>query len=227
MAAGVDRGMSVVAADLFFHLGVFVAGAFGEEDEIGPAEGIGGFAKDTTGEDVLVAERVLAVDEQEIKAVAEAEVLEAVVEKEGIGLVVADGVASGFDAVGVDEDGDAGKVACEHEGLVAGLSGIEENRFSVGDNARRRRGAAGKKLVGQACEEGFRDAFISATENGDASARFLKGAGEFFHDGCFACASDGEVTDADNHHADRVATEDGVLVEASTCAHDTCVDGRE
>ena len=37
MAAGVDRGMSVVAADLFFHLGVFVAGAFGEEDEIGSA----------------------------------------------------------------------------------------------------------------------------------------------------------------------------------------------
>ena len=227
MAAGVDRGMSVVAADLFFHLGVFVAGAFGEEDEIGPAEGIGGFAKDTTGEDVLVAERVLAVDEQKVEAVSEAEVLEAVVEKEGIGLVVADGVAGGFDAVGINEDGDAGKVACEHEGFVAGLSGIEENRFSVGHNARRRRGAAGKKLVGQACEEGFRDAFISATENGDASARFLKGSCEFFDDGCFACASNGEVTDADNHHADRVPAEDGVLVEAGANAHDTCVDGRE
>ena len=119
--------MSVVAADLFFDLGVFVAGAFGEEDEIGSAEGIGGFAKDASGKDVLVAEWVLAVDEEEVKAVAEAEVLEAVVEKEGIGLVVADGVASGFDAVGVDEDGDAWKVACEHEGLVAGLSGIKEN----------------------------------------------------------------------------------------------------
>lgn len=227
MAAGVDGSMSVVASDLFFHLGVFVAGAFGEEDEIGPAEGIGGFAKDTTGEDVLVAERVLAVDEEKVEAVSEAEVLKAVVEKEGVGLVVADGVAGGFDAVGVDEDGDARKVACEHEGLVAGLSGIEENRFSVGHNARRRRGAAGKKLVGQACEEGFGDAFISAAEDGDASARFLEGAGEFFHDGCFACASDGEVADANNHHTDRVATEDGVLVEAGANAHDTCVDGRE
>jgi len=143
MAAGVDGSMSVVASDLFFYLGVFVAGAFGEEDEIGPAEGIGGFAKDTTGEDVLVAERILSVDEQEIEAVAETEVLEAVVEKEGVGLVVADGVAGRFDAVGVDEDGDAGKVACEHERFVPGLSGIEENRFSVGDNTGRRRGAAG------------------------------------------------------------------------------------
>ena len=119
--------MSVVAADLFFDLGVFVAGAFGEEDEIGPAEGIGGFAKDAAGKDVLVAERVLSVDEEEVEAVAEAEVLEAVVEEEGVGLVVADGVASGFDAVGVDEDGDAWEVAGEHEGLVTGLSGIEEN----------------------------------------------------------------------------------------------------
>ena len=73
----------------------------------------------------MVAERVLSIDEKKVKAVAEAEVLEAVVEKEGIGLVVADGVASGFDAVGVDEDGDAWEIAGEHEGFVAGLSGIE------------------------------------------------------------------------------------------------------
>jgi hypothetical protein len=75
----------------------------------------------------LVSEGVLAVDEEEIEAVAEAEVLKAVVEEEGVGLIVAYGVAGGFDAVGVDEYGDAWKVACEHEGLVAGLSGIEEN----------------------------------------------------------------------------------------------------
>jgi hypothetical protein len=127
MAAGVDGGMSVVAADFFLHLGVFVAGAFGEEDEIGAAESIGGFAKDSAGEDVLVAEWVLAIDEEEVEAVAEAEVLEAIVEEEGVGLVVADGVAGGFDTVGVDENGDAWEVASEHEGFVAGLSGIEEN----------------------------------------------------------------------------------------------------
>ena len=73
----------------------------------------------------MVSEGVLAVDEEEIKAVAEAEVLEAVVEKEGVGLIVANGVAGRFDSVGVDEDGDAWEIACEHEGLVAGLSGIE------------------------------------------------------------------------------------------------------
>ena len=71
---------------------------------------------------MLVSEGVLAVDEEEIEAVAEAEILEAVVEEEGVCLVMADGVAGGFDAVGVDEYGDAWKVAGEHKGLVAGLS---------------------------------------------------------------------------------------------------------
>lgn len=72
--------MSVVASDLFFHLGVVFPRTFGEENEIGPAEGTGGFAKNAAGEDVLVSERVLSVDEEKIEAVAEAEVLKAVVE---------------------------------------------------------------------------------------------------------------------------------------------------
>ena len=42
-------------------------------------------------------------------------------------MVVADGVACGFDAIGIDEDGHAGEVASEHEGFVASLGGIEEN----------------------------------------------------------------------------------------------------
>lgn len=42
-------------------------------------------------------------------------------------MVVADGVAGGFDAVGVDEDGDAWEIAGEHEGFVARLGGIKEN----------------------------------------------------------------------------------------------------
>jgi hypothetical protein len=175
----------------------------------------------------LISEWVLAVDEEEVEAVAKAEVLEAVVEEEGIGLIVSNGVAGGFDAVGVDEDGDAWKIAGEHEGLVAGLSGIKENRFSVGDNAGGGGSAAGKELVGQACEEGFGDTFVSAAEDGDTSARFLEGSGEFFDDGCFPCTSDGEVADADDHHTDRVAAEDGVLVEAGADPHDACVDGGE
>jgi DNA transposition AAA+ family ATPase len=80
---------------------------------------------------MLVAERILTIDEEEIESVAEAEVLEAIVQEKGIGLVVPDGMASRFDPVRIHQDGHARKIACEHEGLVPGLGGIEKDRFSV------------------------------------------------------------------------------------------------
>ena len=176
---------------------------------------------------MLIAEGVLAIDEEEVEAIAEAEVLETVVEKKGIGLVVADGVACGFDAIGIDEDGHAREVASEHEGFVAGLGGVEQDRFSVGHNTRGGGGAAREELIGEASKKGFGYGFVSAAEDSDAATRFLKGAGEFFDDGCFAGASDGEVTDADDHDTDGVAAEDGILVEAGANTHDACVNGRE
>ena len=120
-----------------------------------------------------------------------------------------------------------GEVAGEHEGLVAGLSGIKENRFSVGDNAGGGRSAAGEKFVREASEKGFGYGFVTATEDGDAAAGFEQGAGEFFDDGCFPCTSDGEVADADDHNSNGVAAKDGVLVEAGANAHDACVDSPE
>ena len=135
MRAGEDAGMAVMAADLFFEGGLVLALAFGEEDEVGPFQGVGRFAEDAAGKNVAVAEGILPVNQEKIKAVAEAEVLVAVVEEKGVGTVVADGVAGGFDPVGIDEDGNTGEVAGEHEGLVAGLSGVEQHRLSVRDDA--------------------------------------------------------------------------------------------
>ena len=76
---------------------------------------------------MLIAERILSIDEEEVKAIAEAEVLEAVIEKEGVRPIVADGVTGAFDSVGIDEHGDAGEIAGEHEGLVSCLRGVEED----------------------------------------------------------------------------------------------------
>ena len=81
MGAGEDAGVAVVAADLFFERSLVLVLAFGEKDQVGALEGIGGFPEDAAGEDVAVAEGILAIDEEKIEAVAEAEVLIAVVEK--------------------------------------------------------------------------------------------------------------------------------------------------
>jgi hypothetical protein len=227
MGAGKNFGVAVVAADLFFELGLVFALAFGEKDQVGALEGVGRFAKDAAGEDVAVAEGILAVDEEEVKAVAEAEVLVAIVEEEGVGAVVADGVPGGFDAVGINEDGDAGEVAGEHEGFVAGLGGVEQDGFSVRDDAGRGGSAAGEEAIGESGEERLGDGFVAAAEDGDPAAGFLEGAGEFFHDGGFAGAADSEVADADDEGADGVTAEDGIVIKAGAESHDAGVDGGE
>jgi len=176
---------------------------------------------------MLVAERILPINKQEVKAIAEAEVLEAVIEKEGVGPIVADGVTGAFDSVGIDEDGDTGKITGEHEGLVSCLGGVEEDRFSVGNNARGGRDPAWEKLIGQAGEERFGSAFVATTEDGDTATCFVQRAGKFLDDGSFTSATYGEITDADDHDADRVSAEDSILVEAGTQAHDACVNRSE
>ena len=201
--------------------------ALGEEDEIGAAQGVGWFAEDSSGQNMFVAERILSIDEEEVKAIAEAEVLEAVIEKEGVSSVVSDGVAGTFDSVGIDEHGDAGEIAGEHEGLVSCLGRIEEDRIAVRNNAGGRGDPAWKKLIGQAGEERFGSAFVAATEDSDAAACLVKRAGEFFNDGSFAGATYGEVADADDHDPDGVSAKDGILIEAGAQTHDACVNRSE
>ena len=176
---------------------------------------------------MLIAKRILSIDEEEVKAIAEAEVLETIIEKKGVGPIVADGVAGAFDSVGIDEHGDTGKITGEHEGLVSCLGGIEEDRFSVGNNAGRRGNPAWKKLIGQAGEERFGSAFVATTEDGDAAACFVERAGQFLDDGSFAGAPYGEIADTDDHDADGVSAKDSILVEAGTQTHDACVNRSE
>ncbi len=125
VGAGKNLGVAVMAADLLLQFRLVLALAFGEENEIGPLEGIGRFAEHPAGKDVAVPEGILAVDQEEIETVAEAKVLVTVVEEKGIRAVVADGVAGGFDSVRIHKDGNAGKVAGEHEGFIAGLGRVE------------------------------------------------------------------------------------------------------
>jgi hypothetical protein len=216
-----------VAADLFFQSGLILALALGEENEIGPFEGVGWFAEDAAGQHVAVAKGILAIHEEEVEAVAESEVLVAVIEEEGISAVVADGVAGGFDAVGVDENGDAGKVAGEHEGLVTRLGGVEQNGFSIGHDAGRGGDAAGKKAVGESGVKRFRNGFVTSAEDGDTATGLLERAGELFDDRGLAGAADGEVADADHEGTDRVTAEDGVVIKAGAEAHDAGVDRGE
>ena len=132
-----NRCMPVVFSDHLLEFRVVFSLAFREENQVGPAKGIRRLAQNSPREDMAIAKGILSIDKEKVEAVAEAEVLVAIVQKKGVGPVVADGVACAFDAVGIHEDGYAWEVAGEHEGFIPGLGGIEENGFPVGNNAGR------------------------------------------------------------------------------------------
>jgi hypothetical protein len=74
----------------------------------------------------MVAERVIAVNEADIEAALEGEVLKAIVEQECVASILGDGVAAALDAVFIDEDDHIFEIGSEHVRLVAGLFAIEE-----------------------------------------------------------------------------------------------------
>jgi F0F1-type ATP synthase epsilon subunit len=55
--------------------------ALREENQIGSSEGVGRFTENSTREDVAVAEGILPVHQEKVEAVAESEVLVAIVEE--------------------------------------------------------------------------------------------------------------------------------------------------
>ena len=69
----------------------------------------------------------------------EMEILQSIIEQEGVRAHFADGVEPAFDAIFVDEDDDVLQIVRQHVGLVARGQRIEQERFAIGNNARRRR----------------------------------------------------------------------------------------
>ena len=190
--------------------------AFCDEDVVGAFEVGDGLAEGAAGEEVVVAEGAVAVDEADVEAAFEGEVLEAVVEEKCVAAEAGDGVPARFDAVFVHEDDDVFEVGGKHVGFVAGLGAVEEEGAAVGDDA----GWDGVFLEcdfgDDALPEGAGGAFVTTGEDGDAAAGFLEGAGEDFDDGGLAGAADGEVADADDLAAECVVAEDAVFPEVET-----------
>src|SRR5215213_8876941 len=163
---------------------------------------------------MFVAEGLLIIDEHDVAAAAKKfPILKAVVEQKDVAAEFLDGVTAGFDAVFVNEDNDVAQVGGEHVRFVAGGFGIEQERFAVGDNARRSAIVAKKNFVDEARGERRRFGTIAAGKNRDLATFVLENAREFFDDGRFAGAADGEVADGDDLDAEGAVAEDADAVE--------------
>lgn len=222
---------AVVFADFCDDVGVVAAVAFGEEDVAGAFEVLWGFAEGAAWEHVAVAPGGGAVDEDHVEAVFEAEVLEAVVEDEDVCAEFFECVDACFDAVFVDDDGDAWEVGGEHEGFVACDVAVEEDAFAVADDAW---WVLWEWFAADACDEFGPDAdaflafaFVASGEDGDAASVFLEGACEEFADGGFAGAADGEVADADDWDAEVVVVDVAFFVEFEAEADGAFIDPGE
>ncbi len=207
-----DFGAGGVRVDEVLELAVAFAVGLGEEDVAGAAQVFDGFAQDAAGEQVAVAEGVGLVHKEEVEPALERQVLETVVEDKGVAAEFLDGVGAGLDAVFVHQHDDAGEVAREHEGFVAGDLGIEEDGLAVTDDARRRLGGVGEPIPGF-FPEGRCLALVAAGEDGDLAAAVAEGAGKGLDDGGLAGAAHGEVAHHHDEATERLVVQDAFAIK--------------
>ena len=116
-----------------------VAVAFGDEDGAGARQMEGGSRKVPRGSRCSLPNGCWQSIEHDVApAAAQFPILKAVVEQQGVAAEFFDRVTAGFHAVFVHENDDVLEIGREHVGFVAGGFGIEQERFAIGNNARRR-----------------------------------------------------------------------------------------
>ncbi len=191
-----------------------VAVALGDENGVGAGEVRRRLAQRAAREQMLVAERLLAVNQHHVvPAAAQIPVLKAVVEQQRVAAEFFNRVTPALHAVLVHQHDDVLEIRREHVRFVAGHFGIEQQRFAVGDDARRRLVFAQQDFVQQPTVERRRFGTVAAREDGDVAAGVAQFAREFFHDRRFAGAADGEVADGDDLHAERLVAQDADVVK--------------
>src|SRR5580704_9222472 len=99
---------------------------FGDKNVIGAFEIGDRLAQRATREEIMVAERIVAVDQADIEPAFEGEVLKTVVEKERVATILGEGVATAFDAILVDKHHHVFEIGSEHVWLVAGLPTVKQ-----------------------------------------------------------------------------------------------------
>jgi hypothetical protein len=193
-------------------VGAVLAG-FGDKDIAGAFEVGDRLAERATREQVVIAERVVAVDEADVQPAFQGEVLEAVVEQERVAAEALDGVPAGFDAILVDQHHNVFEIGGEHVGFIAGLFAVEQQRLSVGDYFGRDFVFLEHDLGDNPLPERTWCALVAARKNCDAAARLLQGARKDFDNRRFTGPANREIANADNLTTECMIPENTVLPE--------------
>ena len=191
-----------------------VAVALGDENRVGAREVRRRFAQGAARQQMLVAERLLAVNQHHVvAAAAQMPVLKTVVEQQRVAAEFFNRVTPALHAVLVHQHDDVLEVGRQHVRFVAGHFGIQQQRFAVGHDARRRLVIAQQNFIEDPVVQRLRFGTVAAREDGDVAPGVAQFPREFFHDRRFARAADGQIADGDDLDAQRFVAEDADIVK--------------
>ena len=138
MRAFDNLGGAIVATDALEQLVVRLARALGDKNITGPAQIARWLAQRAARQKEFVSERRLPIDQDDVEAMFQMQILQTVIEQERVCFHFADRVQPALHAILVHENDHILQIVREHVRLVAGRERIEQKRFAIGNNARRR-----------------------------------------------------------------------------------------
>lgn len=188
---------------------------------------IGRLAKRSAREKELVSVRSFAIDEDNIKSFLQREILKSIIQEKRIGFEFSNGIQTSLDAVFINNDRDIVKIVSQHEGFISGVLGIEEEGFSVRDQAGRDFIFTKQEAIFDAIPERPFDALIAAAEDGDFPSGLREFLGDFFNERRLSSSSDREISNADHEAAKGVDSHDTLLVKIKSEPDDPGVEERE
>ena len=206
-----------------------VAVALGDENGARARQVRRRFAQRAARQQMLIAERLLAIDQHDVAPPpAQFPILKSVVQQQRVAAKFLDRVTPALHAVLVHQHDHVLEIGREHVRLVAGGFRIEQQRFAIRHDARRRACHREKAvLLMKPLRERRRLRAIAAREDRHGAALVLQFAREFFHDRRLARAADGQVADRDHLHAERGVAQDAHVVEKPPHLHRHCKNFRE
>ena len=217
MAALEDGGGAVVFSDPLMEIGNVASVAFGNQDMGGATEVFRRFAQCASGKQVFIAEGCLPVDQDQIIATVKFKILQTVIQKKQVTAQFGDCMTSAGDAILFYHHSHPSKVLGQHEGFIPGCFGIKQEGSSFGHNAYRH-------LFFPWLSPSH--AFVTTTQNRDATPPIRQLAGEFFHNGSFSGSSDCEVPDTDHRASHLVLPHDVIAKQVEAKGDNPTIEER-
>ena len=162
----------------------------------GSPEMVGWLAEGSPWKEILIAKGGLAIDQDNVEAAVELQVLESVIKDQEVTSQLLHGVPSASDAVLVDHHGNSPEILGKHEGFVSCILGVEQDGPSFRNNAH----------CGLLRQGGFfPDALVTPAQDRDPASPLGEVSCQFFNNRSLACSANGKITDAD-HGAAKLMT---------------------